>query len=142
MYFATFLALTIPLSAPALKDRPGQTPPLVGRWDCTSLVSDGQPSPQAKGLEYEFTVDGQWLIYRDGAQLAGAVDRIYHLDSKSGPAVIDLTEGTAPYVGMFKVEKDTLFLSMRTSGEGRPAEPTTTGKGLMTFTFQRVKPAK
>ena len=66
MYFATFLALTIPLSAPALKDRPGQTPPLVGRWDCTSLVSDGQPSPQAKGLEYEFTVDGQWLIYRSG----------------------------------------------------------------------------
>jgi uncharacterized protein (TIGR03067 family) len=135
---AAFLAVALTVSAPALKDKPAQGPPLLGRWECTKLVLDGQDSPQWKGLEYEFTRDGQWLIYRDGQALAEKT-RTYHLDPKAGPAVIDLTENPAPYPGMFQVETDTLTLSFRTAGADRPADPGSTGKGLMTFTFKRVK---
>jgi uncharacterized protein (TIGR03067 family) len=133
-----FLAVALAVSAPALKDKPAKGPALVGRWDCTSLVIDGQGSSQSEGLEYEFTADGNWLIYRNGQPL-GERDRTYRLDPKAGPAVIDLTEYSNPYPGMFKVETDTLTMSFRTAGTDRPADAGSTGKGLMTFTFKRVK---
>jgi uncharacterized protein (TIGR03067 family) len=132
------LALAWTVSAPALKDKPVKGPPLIGRWVCTKLVLDGQDSPQWKGLEYEFTADGHWLIYRDG-QALDEKSRTYRLDPKTGPEVIDLTEGPAPYVGMFKAEADTMTMSFRTGGTDRPAGPAATGQGLMTFTFKRVK---
>jgi uncharacterized protein (TIGR03067 family) len=137
MHAITFLALVLAPAAPALKDKPTKGPLLVGRWECTRLVIDGVESPQDKGLEYEFTPDGQWVIYREGRALGG-MPRTYRLDPKAGPAVIDLTEREAPYLGMYKVEKDALSLSFRTSGSDRPADPGSAGKGLMTFTFKRV----
>ena len=132
------LALASTVAAPALKDKPAKGPPLAGRWDCTSLVIDGQDSPQSNGLEYEFSADGQWFIYRNGQALAQPA-RTYRLDPKAGRAVIDLTEGDAAYPGMFQVEADTLTMSFRTAGADRPADPGSKGKGLMTFTFRRVR---
>ena len=140
MHAATFLATVLPFGAPALKDAPAATLTLVGRWECTALVVDGGPNPQWKGLEYEFTKDGKWIIYRDGRVLDDR-ERTYHLDAKSTDA-IDVTEGPQPSPSSFRIEKDTLKLAIATAGSGRPAGPEATGKGIMTFTFQRVKPAK
>src|SRR5262245_17841659 len=140
MHTATFLAIVLPLGAPALKDPPAAVPTIVGRWECSALVVDGGPNPQWKGLEYEFTKDGKWIIYRDGRVLDDR-ERTYQIDPKLAEA-IDVTEGPQPSPSSFRVEKDTLKLAIASAGSGRPAGPETTGKGIMTFTFQRVQPRK
>jgi hypothetical protein len=140
MHAATFLAVVLPLGAPALKDPPAPPPTIVGRWECTALVVDGGPNPQWKGLEYEFTKDGKWIIYRDGRVLDDR-ERTYQLDPKIAGA-IDVTEGPRPSLSSFRVEKDTLKLAIASAGGGRPDAPETTGKEIMNFTFQRVKTGK
>jgi len=126
--------------APALKEKPAP-PALHGRWTCTALNINGRPDPQWQGLEYEFTPDGKWIIYRNGNVLDDR-ERTYLLDVKAGPHAIDLTEGPQPQPSAFRVEKDTLQLAIRTAHGERPAAPDATGDGLMTFTFQRLKQGK
>jgi uncharacterized protein (TIGR03067 family) len=140
VHTVAFLALTLPVSAPALKDKPPPGPPVVGRWQCTALTIDGAPNPQWQGLEYEFTADGKWVIYRDGRVLDDRA-RTYKLDPKAGAGAIDVDEGV-PERGAFRVEKDTLQLAIHFGGGDRPARPEATGKGIMTFTFERVKGGK
>ena len=140
MQAATLLVLSLVPAAPALKEKPAP-PPLHGRWTCIALNINGRPDQQWQGLEYEFTPDGKWIIYRNGKVLDDR-ERTYLLDAKAGPQAIDLTEGPQPQVSAFRVEKDTLQLAIRTANGDRPATPDATGDGLMTFTFQRVKAGK
>jgi uncharacterized protein (TIGR03067 family) len=133
------LGVALGIGAPGLKDPPPKTPPLVGRWLATALTIDGKADPQWNGLEYEFTSDGVWIIYRDGKDLGGVV-RSYKADAKARPAAIDVCEqkdGTAQSA-IFRIEGDTLFLSIRTGRGERPTnfEP---AEGVMTFQFTRVK---
>jgi uncharacterized protein (TIGR03067 family) len=143
MNTAALLALALPLSAPQLKDKAPTGPAVVGRWECTALVVDGKPNPQWAGLEYEFTADGKWIIYRNG-QVLDQQNRTYRLDPAAGAEAIDVTEGPAPQPAAYRVEKDgeTLRLVIRTGRGERPAGPDATGEGLMTFTFRRVKSGK
>ena len=135
------LAAALAVGAPALKDKPPAGPALVGRWECTRLLWEGRGDEVlGRGLEYEFTADGQWLIYQHGwAQAEEA--RTYRTDPQAGPAAVDFSEGAATYRGTFRVEADTLNLSW-SAGADRPATSRTTGRELMTFTFRRVQPGK
>jgi hypothetical protein len=69
------LALALAAGAPNLKDKPPTDRPLVGRWECTALTISGRADPQWRGLEYEFTAAGGWVIYRDGKDLGGVAGR-------------------------------------------------------------------
>jgi uncharacterized protein (TIGR03067 family) len=124
--------------APALKEAP-KGPALVGRWACTALTVSGKSDPQWKGLEYEFTADGKWIIYRDGRDIGG-IQRTYTHDPKARPAILDACEradGKAQ-PGIYEVDADTLRVVLP-FGETRP---TSFGPaaGVMTFEFRRVKP--
>lgn len=134
------IGLALAVGAPALKDPPKKEDPLVGRWSCTALTIAGKADPQWQGLEYEFTPAGGWVIYRDGKDIGGIV-RTYTADPKTAPGAIDLCEradGVAQ-PSLYKVDGDTLNLSIRTeSGGTRPAD-FNPGQGLMTFVFKRVK---
>lgn len=129
----TFLALALTVTAPALKEKPPADPPLVGRWAAASIVVNGKAST-TDGLEYEFTADGKWVIYRNGVPLDGNT-RSY---TATGGA-IDLTERRSPYPGVFKVDKDTLTICFRHDGADRPKDVSAGGEGLMTFVLSRVK---
>jgi uncharacterized protein (TIGR03067 family) len=137
----TLLAAAVLLSpaAPALKESP-KPPALVGRWECTALTVSGKADPQWKGLEYEFTADGTWVIYRDG-KVIDQTGRTYKHDPTAGPAAVDVCEradGTAE-PGIYRLDGDVLRLALRVSEARRPTsfDP---GEGLMTFEFRRVKP--
>jgi uncharacterized protein (TIGR03067 family) len=135
------LAAALTISAPRPKDK-ADADLLLGRWAATSLSIDGTDSPQWAGLEYEFLTGGRWLIHRDGKELAGG-PRTYTTDSHAKPATIDLTEGPAgrPYLGVYKVEGNTLSLSFHTGQGARPAD-LNPAPGCMTFVFTRVKDKK
>jgi uncharacterized protein (TIGR03067 family) len=132
------LGVALTVGAPALKERPPKAPPLVGRWAATELVINGRADPQAQGLEYEFTAEGGWAIYRDGQPLDGA--RRYTVDPRTKPAAIDLTENAATYLGISKVEGDTLVVLFPVNANGdRPAGFDAPGAGLMKVVMTRVK---
>jgi uncharacterized protein (TIGR03067 family) len=135
-----FVGLALVLGAPNLKEPPPKGPPLVGRWVCTALTISGKDDPQWQGLEYEFTADGGWVIYRNGKDI-GVISRTYKADPEAGPGAIDLCEradGVAS-ASRYKVNGDTLTLSSRMLDKGpRPAD-FQPGEGLMTFVFKRAK---
>jgi len=134
------LGLALVAGAPNLKDPPPKGPPVVGRWECTALTVNGRADPQWRGLEYGFTSDGGWVIYRDGTDIDG-ISRTYEADAKAMPAAIDVREradGVAQ-PSIYRVERDTLTLSMRTERGGARPTDFQPGAGLMTFTFRRVR---
>jgi uncharacterized protein (TIGR03067 family) len=140
VYTAALVVVALAVGAPRLKEKPPPGPAVVGRWECTALAIDGKPDRQWQGLEYEFTADGKWVIYRNG-QVIDHRERPYKLDPKAGPGAIDVDEGR-PQPSAFRVEKGTLQLAIQTNGGDRPAGAEATGRGIMTFTFRRVKPDK
>jgi uncharacterized protein (TIGR03067 family) len=131
-------SLALAVGAPALKDPPLKGAAVVGRWQATAVISNGSDINQHMGLEYEFTTDGHWLIYR-GGQILDGTERTYAADAKARPAAIDLTEQPKPYPGVFAVETDTLTVCFRTDGGQRPAAVEARGHGLMTVVLTRVK---
>ena len=131
------LALTLFPAAPGPKAKPAADP-LLGRWVATAMTVSGRPDPQWAGLEYEFAPGGRWVIYRHGTEDAGGA-RAYTSDPKTKVPTIDLIDGKATYPGVYKVEGDTLTLSLPTvRGGERPAD-LQPGPAFMTLTFQRVK---
>jgi len=132
------LGLALAVGAPALKDRAPKDPPLVGRWAASDLVINGQADPQARGLEYEFTAGGGWVIYQHGQPVEGA--RSYTADLKAKPRAIDLVENADTYPGIFKVEGDTLVVLFQLNAKGdRPTRFDGPGAGQMKLVMKRVK---
>jgi hypothetical protein len=132
MMNSTLLALTLVIGAPALKEPPKKESPLVGRWE--------EPAG-ADRLTYEFTPAGDWIISRTGRVIDGKA-RTYQLVPGEGKEAVDLTEGPAPYLGVFRIRGDELTLWFRYSGEGRPTEKEDGGPGILKLTFRRIKPEK
>jgi uncharacterized protein (TIGR03067 family) len=124
MHAAAFLALTLPLAAPQLKDKPAKDPGVVGQWEVHSVALPGRaPSPHS-GLTYTFTSDGRWLIEREGKAPMGR-GRTYAADLKASPPTIDLVASSAPgpsgpRAGIFEVKGDRLTIAAAASGEARP----------------------
>jgi uncharacterized protein (TIGR03067 family) len=114
------LILSIVVGAPTLKEPP-KASTLVGRWTCTALTVGGTPDPQWKGLEYEFTADGRWIIYRDGKELGG-VARTYKADPAAKPANLDACErADGVYtLGIYKVDGDAMSVVLRSGDGPRP----------------------
>lgn len=135
-----FAVLALAVGAPNLKEASPKDPPLVGRWVCTDLNRNGKDNLQGPGLEYEFTREGGWKVYRVGKEIGG-IGRTYKVDPKAGPGAVDLFEGAdgLSLPALFKVDGDTLILAIRAKkGGARPAdfEP---GEEHNIFTFDRVK---
>ena len=132
----TLLVLAVVAGAPALKESP-KPPALIGRWTCTALTVDGRPSPQWQGLEYEFTGDGKWVIYREGKDLGG-VGRTYKADPAAKPAGLDACERAdgVPTLGIYKVDGDSVSVALR-SGDGPRPTTFAPAAGVMTFEFRR-----
>jgi uncharacterized protein (TIGR03067 family) len=137
---AVFLGLAVAVGAPNLKEPPSKG--LVGRWECTGLTISGKADPQWNGLEYEFTANGRWVIYRDGRVISGS-GWTYKADDKAGPGAVDLcpAEGGGKMVSfsLFKVDGDRLTLSSPIrDGVARPAD-FAPAEGLMNYIFRRVQ---
>lgn len=126
------------LAAPALKERPAANP-LLGRWMATGMHISGMPNTQWMGLEYEFTPDGRWLIYRDGAELTER-PRSFVSDAKTKVPAIDLTEGKEQYLGVYQVGPggDTLTVSFNTNKESTRPTGIEPDGATMTITFKRM----
>jgi uncharacterized protein (TIGR03067 family) len=119
-----FLALALPLAAPALKEKSPKGPGLVGEWVGERLVSGGFEDPAAPTLRYQFTRDGKWPGTRNGTRLGGP-SRSYTLDLKPDPPAIDLVydEGrgdAGKYLGIFRLEGDRLTICFAQENGPRP----------------------
>jgi uncharacterized protein (TIGR03067 family) len=131
------LGVALTVTAPALKDRPPKEPSVVGRWTAAEVVIGGQDNGQHVGLEYQFTADGTWLIYRDGQRMDGA--RSYSVDPKAMPPAINLTENASVYAGIFKVDGDSLVVVFRTDKGARPTSFDGPAAGHMKVVMTREK---
>ena len=134
------LGLALSLGAPALKDKAPKDPPLVGRWAVSALAINGQDGLKGnEDLEYEFTRDGTWVIYRRG-RVMDANKRTYTTDAKADPPAVDLTEragGADPAI--YRVEGDTLTLAIGRQGGRRPTTFEDQQATSMKLTMKRVK---
>ena len=134
-----FLAAALVVFAPQLKPAPAAADPHIGRWSTQELYINGAVSPQNVGLEYEFTKDGRWIIYRDG-KVIDTDARAYKADGKSRPLAIDLTEYGNTMPGIYKVEGDVLTVSFQTArGADRPTHFEITQNGCMMLVMKRTK---
>ena len=121
------LGLAIVIGAPGLKDPPKKDTGIVGEWIPESISMAGKAAKApASGLRYEFTIDGKWIIRRDGAD-AKSTPREYKVDAKADPKTIDVGSVTPaaaaparPMLGIYKVEGDTLTICFGTAGGERP----------------------
>jgi uncharacterized protein (TIGR03067 family) len=78
------------------------------------------------------------VIYQDGRPLEGP--RSYTADPTARPPAIDLVENADTYLGIFKVEADTLVvLFPMNAKDGRPARFDGPGAGQMKLVMKRVK---
>jgi uncharacterized protein (TIGR03067 family) len=121
MHAVTFLALALPLAAPALKDP--KEPPIAGKWVAVRWVTNGVEDRNLGSVHYVFTGDGKWAVLRDG-QPVGSPGRSYVLD-KRDPAAIDLVfqqdwkEG-GKYLAIFEVKDDRLTICLANENQPRP----------------------
>lgn len=131
------LAAALVVAAPQLKPPPASANPHIGRWATESLTVNGKSNPQDKSLEYEFTKDGQWIIYRDG-KILDCQSRTYKADLTPKLAAIDLNENGGTMPGIFEVKGDVLTLNFRTDrGKARPTGFDDT-QDTMVFVMKRV----
>src|SRR5262245_46106837 len=86
MHAAAFLALTLALGAPTLKDTP-RDQGIVGEWENVRTVGSGWPD-EGK-VRFIFTADGKWTSIRDGRRW-DIEKTTYVLDPKGEPPTIDL----------------------------------------------------
>src|SRR4051812_16883520 len=124
----TTLLLALSLAAPNLKDKPKAEPSVVGEWEVESITVNGRQSTTTPGLNYVFTKDGKWQIFRDGQETSATLARGFTMDAKASPPTVDLITNTAAangsrLEGIFKVEGDTLTICRtRQKGAERPTK--------------------
>jgi uncharacterized protein (TIGR03067 family) len=140
----TLLALALPLSAPALKDRPPKDSPIVGEWVRVGYTRAGAPGPADDPPHRQvFKADGEWAYY-DGDQKAGSPYMSFAIDPGESPPTIDLhlnPPGGEVRRGIYKVEKDTLTVCLARGVEKRPKVFESTRETNTTlWVFKRVKP--
>ncbi|HEX3150870.1 MAG TPA: TIGR03067 domain-containing protein [Gemmataceae bacterium] len=137
---ASIVMLALSINAPQLKPPPAPAPPILGRWQATQITIGGVDNTKGNTeLEYEFTADGRWVIYRGGKPL-GDMPRTFTFDTKATPAAIDLTETAGnPQPGIYKVEKDTLTVSFNFGKGERPTAFDGPQANVMTLVMKRVK---
>jgi uncharacterized protein (TIGR03067 family) len=106
-------------SAPKVKDK--APPSIVGEWVVESRTVGGRAVAQpAVRTRLVFRADGTYTFVVNG-QDTDPHGHTVKLNPKADPAEIDFVPRDRPtYLGVFKVDKDTLTLCTNPAGESRP----------------------
>jgi uncharacterized protein (TIGR03067 family) len=117
------LALFAPAaaSAPKVKERGPSAPTIVGEWVAESRTFGGQPiALPAGGAKLVFRADGTYTWVFEGRD-PDPDGHAFRVNQKAEPAEIDFVPREKPqYLGVFKIEKDTLTLCFNPAGTERP----------------------
>jgi uncharacterized protein (TIGR03067 family) len=128
------------LAAPAPKDAPKTSDPLVGQWLIEKAVRGGKDSTPPPGSTITFKADGRALI-RDGKRGVDE-ENTYTTDATKTPAEIDvisLDKGVSPFRGIYKIEGDTLIVCVTMEGERPKKFESLAGTEVRLITMTRVK---
>jgi uncharacterized protein (TIGR03067 family) len=123
----SLLIAALAIGAPGAKDAPKKESAILGMWEEEKdprFEKAGVKSP-LNGIRHEFTADGKWIRHwADGFDLKPIVGEFKSDETKSpatfdGTATTQLKKGpaTTTYLGIYKVEGDTLTLCIRSDGE-------------------------
>jgi len=141
---ALFLGLALIAGAPALKGpAKGDHPPIEGLWDLTEWYLDGLSVGIPPGTSSEFLPKGVRKLKQGADQEAD--ERGYKLIPASKPAAIDYirpSDGGPPdiFLGIYKVDGDTLIISLGNQGNDRPKSFEKENDGVWTYMkFKRAK---
>lgn len=136
MHTLPIIGLALALGAPALKE-PGPPFP-VGEWVLVEMTRDGK-TYSLKDERWEFTRGGRFSVRRAGKEsMAGE----YTADPDKALPAIDLTrDDTITYLGIYKVEGETLTICANAYHRGnRPVKfDSPGGAQIMLLTFKRAK---
>lgn len=141
---ATILITALALSAPALKDPPNQNVNLAGEWVVESRVRGGRPVVSSVVQKYLFSADGKWTQTTTRAKITPELTRTFTIDHSKRPAPIDMKRSaaatTAAYIGIIKVEGDTMTLCYSINQADRPAKfESPENSGIYLLVLKRVK---
>ena len=137
---AVVLLVSPALAAPKVKEKGPPPAPIVGEWVAESRTVGGQAiALPADGTRLVFRPDGTytWVINGQDADPDG---HRYTLNPKADPAEIDFIPREKPiYLGVFKIERDTLTLCHTRAGNARPtALESPAGARAELYVFRRV----
>jgi uncharacterized protein (TIGR03067 family) len=109
-------------AAPALKEKSGQESTLIGEWAPEAVTVNGNAVDAAESGRWVFVTDGTWAIRARGEVIRSGT---FTCDPKRSPDAVDLVYGSGgrpPSLCRYKLDGDTLVLSVgHTPGE-RPAD--------------------
>jgi uncharacterized protein (TIGR03067 family) len=132
-----FLALALPVSAPALKDKPSPEPTIVGTWAVESSNVNGRVIEPGSD-RWVFNADGTQSIYGQGQLLQSAT---YSFGPRAAARTLDLVAdagGRHTNRCLYRIDGDTMTLSVGHGQFGRPAD-LDPGKGVTVWVFKRVR---
>ncbi|HKA07324.1 MAG TPA: lipocalin family protein [Gemmataceae bacterium] len=134
---ATLLFVAVAVGAPALKDAPKKDSGIVGEWAVQS-VNVGGKQGEPSSNRWAFNADGTFSIYSDGKALHSSP---FVFDSKVSPCTLDILTangGPPDHLCNFRIDGDTLTLSVGHDSKVRPAgvEP---GGGATVWVMTRIK---
>ena len=136
------LLTALAVAAPGLKEKPPPPTAPTGEWELQSRTINARTTKPAPGQTYTFTPDGRWLQHQDGREMLSAVERRIDFDLKAQPPTIDLygkgTSATSRFLGIYKIEGDTLTICGR-RGERATTFESPTGSEQELLVFKRVK---
>jgi hypothetical protein len=113
------LALAVLVAAPGVKSKTAPEPTLVGAWAPESVTVGVQPSTPGAD-RWAFRPDGTWAISTGGKEGVGGH---YTRNPEGSPGTMDLMyeTGRTPDLCRYRVDGDTLTLSVGHCRAGRPA---------------------
>ncbi|HVK11564.1 MAG TPA: TIGR03067 domain-containing protein [Gemmataceae bacterium] len=126
-------------AAPKLKEK-GLPPAITGEWLAESRTSRGQAvGVAADGVRLVFRPDGTYT-WRLGDHDADPFGHKFSVNPKTDPAEIDFApREKAPYLGVFKIDKDRLTLCYTLAGNPRPtAFEAPAGTRSLLYVFRRA----
>jgi RNA polymerase sigma-70 factor (ECF subfamily) len=114
---------------------------LQGQWVGVSREDRGKKMPDEIATQRKLTIQGnRWIVKgRNGPEGDFAIQT----DPSKNPKTIDVTlkadKGTFTFVGIYKLEGDTLTVCLRPAPRGRPEQFETTKQGGNLEVWRRAK---
>jgi uncharacterized protein (TIGR03067 family) len=127
-------------SAPKVKDKVPPAPPIVGEWVAESRTIGGRVIAQpAVHTRLVFRADGTYTFVVNG-QDPDPDGHKFKVNPKTDPAEIDFEPREKPaYLGVFKIEKETLTLCINPAGDPRPTTfESAAGSKTTLYVFRRA----
>jgi RNA polymerase sigma-70 factor (ECF subfamily) len=113
-----------------------------GQWVGVSREERGKKMPDKFAMQYKLTIQGNRWTVKDGD--GSENDVAIQIDPSKNPKTIDLTfkvdkERTYTFLGIYKLEGDTLTVCLRAAPRGRPKHFETTREGGNLEVWKRAK---